>query len=44
LHEWRPGISRAKRPPSTERVHLKYEREDIADLVRRLREIPADQR
>ncbi|HEY1257855.1 MAG TPA: DUF1272 domain-containing protein [Stellaceae bacterium] len=44
LREWRPGLSRTDRPPSTERIHLKYERDDIADLVRRVRDIPPDQR
>lgn len=44
LREWRPGVSRANRPSATERIHLKYEPDDIADLVRRLRDIPPDQR
>lgn len=44
LREWRPSVSRANQPPSTERVHLKYERDDIADLIRRLRHIPPNQR
>lgn len=31
--EWRPGLSLAKRPPSTRRVHLFYELEDVAALA-----------
>jgi uncharacterized protein len=28
--EWRPGVSLARHPGSTQRVHLKYEPEDLA--------------
>jgi hypothetical protein len=44
LREWRPDVSCANQPPSTERIHLKYVYDDIADLVRRLRDIPPNQR
>ena len=42
--EWRPGLSLALRPASTERVHLSYSKEDIAQLSARLRDIPPEQR
>ncbi len=42
--EWREGLSVAKRPPSTKRVHLSYSREDIAVHVARIRHIPPEQR
>jgi len=38
--EWRPGLSLAKRPASTKRVHLSYSLEDIAAQSERLKEIP----
>jgi hypothetical protein len=37
--EWRPGLSVAKRPPSTQRVHLSYSLDDIAALSARIRTI-----
>lgn len=42
--EWRPGLSVAKRPPSTRRVHLSYSLDDIADLSRRVKAIPPQDR
>ena len=42
--EWRPGMSLAKRPPSTTRVHLSYSREDIAAHVARISDIPPAER
>ena len=42
--EWRAGLSTAKRPPSTKRAHLSYSRDDIAGLVRRLKDIPPEKR
>ena len=38
--EWRPGLSVAKRPPSTKRVHLSHSLEDIAAHSARIRNIP----
>ena len=38
--EWRRGLSLAKRPPSTKRVHLSYSLEDIAAQSARLKDIP----
>ena len=43
-HEWRPNLSVANRPPSDQRVHLKYSLEDIAAHSQRIRDIPPDQR
>jgi uncharacterized protein len=42
--EWRPGISFAKRPPSTRRVHLSYGHDDIARHSARLKDIPSEKR
>jgi uncharacterized protein len=41
--EWRPGLSVAKRPASTRRVHLHYSLEDIAAHSARIKGIdPAE--
>jgi hypothetical protein len=37
-HEWRPGVCLQKQPASTQRVHLKSPREEVAPFVRRVRE------
>lgn len=42
--EWRPGLSVAKRPPSTTRVALSYAVPEIEDFSRRLRDIPPQDR
>ena len=42
--EWRPGLSVAKRPGSTKRVHLTYSHDDIAAHTARVRDIPPDKR
>jgi hypothetical protein len=42
--EWRPGVSLAKNPASSKRVHLKYGFEDIAAHSARIRDIPAEER
>ena len=42
--EWRPGLSVAKRPPSTKRVHLDWSREEVADFARSIATIPAEER
>ena len=42
--EWRPGLSVAKRPPSTRRVSLSYNRNDIAAHSRRVGHIPPAER
>jgi uncharacterized protein len=44
VNEWRPGLSLAKRPASTTRVHLSSSPDDIAQLSARLRDTPPDQR
>jgi uncharacterized protein len=38
--ERRPGLSLVKRPASTTRVHLSYEREEVARFAQILRDIP----
>ena len=42
--EWRPGLSVAKRPPSTRRVHLSYPADDIMAFAARSRGIPPERR
>ena len=42
--EWRQGVCVVKQPPSDKRVHLKYEREDLAAHLQRIRDIPPEQR
>ena len=42
--EGRPGLSGAKRPPSTKRVRLSYTREAIADFVREVAGVPPEER
>jgi uncharacterized protein len=42
--EWRPGLSVAKRPPSTKRVHLSYGLDEIARHSSRIRNIPPEKR
>src|ERR1700753_2314174 len=43
-HEWRPGLSASKQPPSDKRMHLKYAPDDIAAHLQRIRDIPPEQR
>ena len=41
--EWRPGVSVTRQPASTQRVHLKWPREEIGAFVERVRRTdPAD--
>jgi uncharacterized protein len=42
--EWRPGLSVAKRPASTKRVHLSYPPEEIAAFSARLTGTPPEKR
>ena len=42
--EWRPGLSVAKRPPSTTRVHLAYDPGELAAHIARLKDVPPAQR
>ena len=42
--EWQQGLSLAKRPASTTRVHSSYSREEIAALSARLRDVPPAER
>lgn len=41
---WRNGVSRQHQPPSTERRSLSYSVEDIAAHVKRIRDIPPEER
>jgi hypothetical protein len=40
----RQGLGLASRPPSTERVHLSYSKEEVAQFAARLRDIPPERR
>jgi hypothetical protein len=42
--EWRPGVSRMKQPPSTKRVHLKYDRAELPAYIARIRHLPPERR
>ena len=42
--ERRPGVSLAKKPASTQRVHLKWDRAEVAAFARAVCDIPPDQR
>jgi hypothetical protein len=42
--EWRPGLSIAKRPPSTKRIHLSYGAEDIEKYSAHIKNIPPEDR
>ena len=42
--EWRPGLSLAKRPPSTHRVRLSYSLEDIAAHTLRIKHTSPENR
>jgi hypothetical protein len=42
--EWREGLSLAKRPASSTRVHLSYSHEEVADHAARIKEIAPEHR
>jgi len=42
--ERRKGVGLKHQPASTERVHLKFDRSDVADFAAQLRGIPPEQR
>ena len=42
--EWRTGVCLGKRPASTDRVLLKWAREEIAEFARRLRDLRPEDR
>jgi uncharacterized protein len=42
--EWRPGLSIAKRPPSTRRIHLSYGLDDIARHSAWIKDTPPENR
>ena len=43
-HEWRPGLSRLTRPPSSVRRHLAFAAEDVAAFSARIRDIAPEDR
>jgi hypothetical protein len=42
--ERRPGVSRAKQPASTQRVHLKWDRAELAGFVESVRNVRPEDR
>ncbi len=42
--EWRPGLSLAKRPASQKRMALSYSPADIEAHIRRIKDIPPEER
>ena len=42
--ERRPGVCLTNNPASAERVHLKYDRDEIARFVESVRDIPPEKR
>jgi uncharacterized protein len=42
--EWRPGLSLARRPASAKRVHLSYDRDEVARFAKMVRDIPPESR
>jgi hypothetical protein len=43
-HAWRPGLSVEHQPPSTERHHLAFSADEIAEFSASLRGTPPEQR
>ena len=43
-HEWRPGAGLSHDPPDTSRRSVRYTMDDIAELTRKLRDTPPEQR
>ena len=43
-NEWRPGLSLAKRPPSSRRLKVSYDASDIAAFIERLRQVSPEDR
>jgi hypothetical protein len=44
VKEWRPGASVGSQPPSLQRVHLKWPREDVAKFVAGVRGVSPERR
>ncbi len=42
--EWRAGLSTAKRPPSSKRVHVSYSLAQIRAFSEKLRDVPPEKR
>jgi len=43
-NEWRPGLSLNHQPPSDQRVHLSFSKEEISEFSAKLRGIPPERR
>jgi uncharacterized protein len=39
VRQWRPSVCLEQRPPSPQRVHLKWPREEVAAFVSRVRDV-----
>lgn len=44
VREWRPGLSLAKRPASTTRVHLSYDEDELLAFLEQVRDLPPEVR
>src|SRR5215471_14717672 len=44
VRQWRAGVCLEKRPPSAQRVHLKWPREEVAAFVSRVRGVDPTER
>ncbi len=44
VREWRPGLSTAKRPPSTKHVNLSYSKDEIAAFAEKVKGVPPAER
>jgi|SRR5580658_2942531 hypothetical protein len=42
--EWRPGLTVASRPPSSQRIYMSYSRVEVDAFSRRIRDIPPEKR
>ena len=42
--EWREGLSRYTKPPSADRVHMKYSVEGLMGHIARIKDIPPEKR
>jgi len=43
-NEWRPGLSVTRQPPSEQRVHLSFSKEEISEFSAKVRGIPPERR
>lgn len=42
--QWRPGLSREQRPPSTKRIHMSYTLDQLVEHIARIKDIPPERR